>query len=89
MKDGGPAFPVPGDTLVMMEDKTLLAGMTLRDYFAGKALQVAYEFWMRDFYHEDSKCNDGSERDGITSNLELIAESAYELADAMLAERAK
>lgn len=33
IKDGGPAFPVPG----LMEDPSF-NGMTLRDYFAAKAM---------------------------------------------------
>ncbi|MGU2415257.1 hypothetical protein [Burkholderia cenocepacia] len=36
IKDGGPAFPVPG----LMEDPSF-NGMTLRDYFAAKAMQAA------------------------------------------------
>ena len=55
---GGPAFPIPHYT----------HGMTLRDYFAAKAMQG----W-------------------IVSNVEAsnkqFAEAAYEMADAMLAER--
>ncbi len=66
---GGPAFPVSeyvqhnGLTIGTQE------GMTLRDYFAAKAMQ------------------------GLTSGgtggwaLELIAERAYEMADAMLKAR--
>jgi len=38
MKDGGPAFPVPAE---LCQDLTVheQRGMTLRDYFAAKAVQ--------------------------------------------------
>ncbi len=35
---GGPAFPVSADILSIPEPKAVM-GMTLRDYFAAKALQ--------------------------------------------------
>ena len=35
IKDGGPAFPVPN-----LEDDPSFNGMTLRDYFAAKAMQA-------------------------------------------------
>jgi hypothetical protein len=59
---GGPAFPLDTDCCDV--------GMTLRDYFAAKAMQadlVGYdgEMWAR------------------------VAKQAYEMADAMLKERAK
>ena len=39
MKDGGPAFPVPAE---LCQDLTVQEqhGMTLRDYFAAKAMQA-------------------------------------------------
>ena len=37
IKDGGPAFP--NTVLITNESFSELRGMTLRDYFAGKALQ--------------------------------------------------
>ena len=36
--DGGPAFPVPNDANVNGQE-----GMSLRDYFAAKAMQVLLE----------------------------------------------
>lgn len=86
---GGPAFPImdsqtvhrigaaacEGLTDPAERDKAYLAatvdaasGMTLRDYFAGQALE------------------------GVVRKMHFaqnIAETAYEIADAMLAERAK
>jgi hypothetical protein len=54
INDGGPAFPVadydhqtfsPG---TVDEERRLLSGMSLRDYFAAKALPAVYEQAMRD-----------------------------------------
>lgn len=71
--NGGAAFPQHGwsrdpEANKYMQDK---GGMTLRDYFAAKALGG-----IASMYHEHW-------------TLERAAEAAYELADAMLAERAK
>lgn len=68
MKDGGQAFP-------MHERDDALVGMTLRDYFAGRAMQAITSV------------------NGVwtSENIKppLMAQCAYEIADAMLAERAK
>ena len=37
--DGGPAFPVPSNVIRLEGTTTLLSGMSLRDWFAGMALQ--------------------------------------------------
>lgn len=60
-------------------------GMTLRDYFAAKAMPLAYEAWMHDYYVE----NPDEVRDGFDDNMKLIAEDAYAMADAMLKARSK
>ena len=66
-------------------------GMTLRDYFAAKALPVCYKFWMEDYYHPD--CGDADiraeeQRDDFDKDMkELIADSAYGMADAILKAR--
>ena len=62
---GGPAFPYPGP------QGTWESGMTLRDYFAAKAMNLLVPA---------SKLRQGPEE---------IAKSAYQVADAMLAERDK
>lgn len=64
---GGPAFPVPG-----LQNDESFNGMTLRDYFAAKAMQgfAASE----------------SEASGHWPDV-AAAERAYEWADAMLAAR--
>ena len=73
IKTGGPAFPTEsehqsGNTTWHFE------GMSLRDYFAAKALQAQLTaFWALETHH-------GWSRDGI-------AQEAYSMADAMLAAR--
>ena len=75
-KTGGPAFPKTGnyntDTSTDY-DSYDQDGMTLRDYFAGKALT--------------GMLGTGPFRDGVT--YAQISESAYLYADAMLAARSK
>jgi len=81
INDGGPAFPVPSFTFTNPDGKSCTAvgtnGMTLRDYFAAKAMQgliaaprniteIDLDAWSR-----------------------TVAPFAYLAADAMLAERAK
>jgi hypothetical protein len=65
-----PAFPVGLEAFG--EDKT---GMTLRDYFAAKAMHAFVTAWIEKNTYPDS-------------NL-TVAKSAYNLADAMLAAREK
>jgi hypothetical protein len=68
MKDGGPAFPAQHFDLAEHEH-----GMTLRDYFAAKAMQGMLA--------NDIEC--GPEQ------VPIIVASAYILADAMIQERSK
>ena len=63
-------------------------GMDLRDYFAGKCLPLAFKVWEN--YH-DSEENDATYK---TSNFQadgnyqqLIADTAYQMADAMMEAR--
>jgi hypothetical protein len=76
-KDGGPAFPIanpdhqtfsPG---TLAELRRLMSGMSLRDYFAGLAMQAA--------------ATNPTGADGFTFGER--AEWAYMQADAMLAAR--
>ena len=62
IKDGGPAFP----------RQHICEGMTLRDYFAAKAMQGILHLPARN-----------------ESNSIAFSRWAYEMADAMLAERSK
>jgi len=64
--DGGAAFPGAGTT-----------GMSLRDYFAAKALPVAWKAFEDGYFGH-------VEADSI--NLS-VAECAYQMADAMLSAR--
>ena len=74
--DGGSAFPCPiamnaiGN--MTLSNEYACGGMTLRDYFAAKAMQ-----------------NMITEKVIELENLHKIPPLAYELADAMLAERSK
>ena len=72
-RDGGPAFPVSRDPLGPNE------GMSLRDYFAGKALAG----WLASF-PEDAK-----HPALVGSSDDAIAKASYMLADSMLREREK
>ena len=63
-------------------------GMDLRDYFAAKAMPLAYKIW-ENFHLSDE--NDATYK---TSNFqadgnyqELIANTAYQMADAMIKAR--
>ena len=67
----GPAFPFAGETGHSLNDP----GMTLRDYFAAKALPHALEL-----------CSTDSEV-GESGPVTNAAAYAYEIADAMLAAR--
>lgn len=74
IKDGGPAFPMPGMTgLPNGEFVYGDHGMTLRDYFAAKAMQGYL-----------ASMSPHTEPAEFASR---IAEDAYTIADAMLAAR--
>ena len=78
--DGGPAFPVPPDqayaTGMSLCDGTAVCaagtGMSLRDWFAGMALQGMFASCREDWDETD---------------FDITAEMAYQSADAMLAAR--
>jgi hypothetical protein len=74
IKDGGPAFPVLRDDVAQND---AWGGMTLRDYFAAKALTGLLSYpgdAQRGSYHNNS-------------SPEYVALDAYEYADAMLRAR--
>jgi hypothetical protein len=72
--DGGAAFPI-----VHPDGKGVqYYGMSLRDYFATKALPVAWKAFEDGYF--------SSEEDSINAD---VAACAYQMADAMLKERAK
>lgn len=72
--DGGQAFPRRADWL---------KGMTLRDYFAAKALGKAIE----NFLLEDNNRNVVDSDFDLSIDASQIAAFAYEIADAMIARR--
>jgi len=57
-------------------------GMSMRDYFAAKSLPCALETLMHDYSRDDP---DWSWRSSIDNDM--LAELAYEMADAMLKAR--
>lgn len=86
--DGGAAFPVACPNGTMRNE-----GISMRDYFAAKAMQgllAKHGAYFEDREHS-SLCSEKMARDAFESAL-LIGEVcvySYEVADAMLAERAK
>lgn len=70
--DGGPAFPHDLGHL----DAPYTGGLSVRDYFAAKALQG----WMATYGEHRHPASDGS--------CDITAKWAYDLADAMLKARA-
>jgi len=76
---GGPAFPVNTDILSLPDPKAVM-GMTLRDYFAAKAMAAII------MNPETQRELIGMDRD---QGMLVISKVAYMQADAMLRERAK
>jgi hypothetical protein len=73
---GGPAFPLHNHGV-----QTLglhVTGMTLRDYFAAKAMQIMWDAYDKGYCGLNN--NDAP-------NVEIIAKGAYQMADAMLKAR--
>jgi len=71
--DGGPAFPVtPTDRSGQIAPTEF--GMSLRDYFAAKAMQASY------LLHMEGTRN-------VSKDAASLASEAYAMADAMLAAR--
>lgn len=88
-ENGGPAFPVTKSYEEKYCDEAgyartrivtgLTGGMTLRDYFAAKAMQGMLA--------NTDATDETLHRQGFL--FPILAANAYELADAMLAERSK
>lgn len=70
INNGGPAFPVPNDANVNDQE-----GMTLRDYFAAKAMQGMLANPNQDYAPLTVKAQ------------EAVVAGAYEMADAMIKTR--
>ena len=73
---GGPAFPRPHSGTSQFAQE----GMTLRDYFAAKAMQAI-------LHHYDSAFDDETADEDDVPFPELLAKDAYIMADAMLKVR--
>lgn len=71
---GGPAFPV--QSIYVEDQDTNSPGMTLRDYFAAKAMAGWLASYAPDAAHPASRGKAGD-----------LAEMAYDMADAMLRAR--
>ena len=86
MKDGGPAFP--GNVYNLTEDGSeqvgehtfRVPGMSLRDWFAGQALQGAISWYLH-------AATQGVTRNQREDTPTVMAGMAYQLADEMLAVR--
>lgn len=76
-KGSDPAFPA---ILSLSRDVAHFPGMTLRDYFAAKAMQglCGNQEWLKNSFR----------RTGVDAEI-FVTKAAYEIADGMLAERAK
>lgn len=77
--------PIYGDNIVGVKESH---GMDLRDYFAAQAMPLAFKVWEN--YHQSDE-NDSTYK---TSNFQadgnyqqLIADTAYQMADAMMEAR--
>ena len=76
---GGPAFPVVGHMYGEKLGGQLDRGMTLRDYFAAKAMQgLLAANWCESYRELESSVG-----------WNMVAADAYRMADAMLAERSR
>lgn len=71
INDGGPAFPVQGSP--KYDDRN---GLSLRDWFAGRALAGLLAF-------------PGTLEGNSTKFADVASTTAYKMADAMIKERAK
>ena len=76
IKDGGPAFPVFPETT--SGHAAAFQGMTLRDHFAGLAMQTILASQYEDGIYVGDTDNDSEH---------MCANSAYMMADAMLKAR--
>ena len=74
---GGPAFPTENGRQVG-NNAYLYEGMTLRDYFAAKSILIMWDAYDKGYCGMNGKDE---------PNIKIIAEGAYQLADAMLAAR--
>ncbi len=92
--DGGPAFPVtpPLDRDASEWAAVISGGVSVRDYFAAKALPIVYDLYSRARCRDEddvAAVNVSSDGGGPAPDATIIAEYAFSMADAMIAERAR
>ena len=73
---GGPAFPVFPET--NGGHAAAFQGMTLRDYLAAKAMAIMW------YAYDKGYCG---MTDSNETNIKMVADGAYQMADAMLKAR--
>jgi hypothetical protein len=78
---GGPAFPLAFEDSIETPETRVEYGMTLRDYFAAKAMQAIYAAQVE---WQSTDCPADAESLQV---MEDVAGDAYALADAMLRAR--
>lgn len=79
--NGGPAFPRPlSESSITESFEDAQDGMTLRDYFAAKAMQIMWDAYDKGY------CGLNNQDE---PNAAIIASGAYAMADAMLSAREK
>ena len=81
-KTGGPAFPNTASTIPKEGDYWNYQGMTLRDYFAAKAMAAMLPEYELAYVFDEEWCEEGE-----TPMIGHIARDAYIAADAMLKAR--
>lgn len=78
INNGGPAFPIPLNPGQTYTAHAPCDGMTLRDYFAAKAMQGMYN---------DGSVVAASKLVDDSTNMDAVARWSYAQADAMLRAR--
>lgn len=93
--DGSDAFPVPC-AQAFGDGRMVVGGMTLRDYFAAKAMQsLLVRGWVggdpqdRTPIHYVETATEQDEEECLGSGPKTLAKDAYRIADAMIAARKK
>jgi len=95
IEDGGPAFPFTPNQQMQLPNGTWDQntdfgdpGMSLRDYFAAKAMQSIVSNWYRTYLEEDNHTTE--QLDSMIADAECrddMSMQAYAIADAMLNAR--
>ena len=81
-------YPIDASQSHHWLDNPLDRGMDLRDYFAAKAMPLAFKVWEN--YHSSEENDDSYKTSNFQADKnyqELIANTAYQMADAMIKAR--